>query len=311
MPDSGTPVELLRGLAVLAEPPSKEHDGIIAALGMQAAPSSSEYSDVFMFQLYPYASVHLGQEGMMGGDARERVAGFWTAVGQTPPAEPDHLSALLGLYVGLTEQIAIANAEGASAEAMLLDQSRGALMQEHLAPWVFAYLDRVVELTSGPYGEWAILLRDVLRSEVTSGGALPVHLREAPPLPDPREDGSEAFLAGLLAPVRSGAIFTRSDLGRIASTLDVGLRAGERRYALEHILAQDAPGVLTALSEEAGRQAMAHAAREEWLGGTACFLADRALRTQTLLCELAESGALSAEEAADGKESGDTTADVS
>ena len=61
MPESGTPVELLRGLAVLAEPPSKEHEGIIAALGMQATPSSSEYSDVFMFQLYPYASVHLGQ----------------------------------------------------------------------------------------------------------------------------------------------------------------------------------------------------------------------------------------------------------
>ena len=206
MPESGTPVELLRGLAVLAEPPSKEHEGIIAALGIQATPTSSEYSDVFMFQLYPYASVHLGQEGMMGGDARERVAGFWTAVGQTPPAEPDHLSALLGLYVGLTEQITIANTEGSSAEAMLLDQSRGALMQEHLAPWVFAYLDRVVEFTSGPYVEWATLLRDVLRSEVTSGGALPVHLREAPPLADPRKNGSEAFLAGLFAPVRSGAI---------------------------------------------------------------------------------------------------------
>ena len=40
----------------------------------------------------------------MGGLARERIAGFWNAVGLTPPPEPDHLAALLGLYASLTER---------------------------------------------------------------------------------------------------------------------------------------------------------------------------------------------------------------
>ena len=71
------PVEVLRGLAVLAEPPSPEHRRLAEALGLSEAPTPAHYADVFLFQLYPYASVHLGPEGMMGGEAGARVAGFW------------------------------------------------------------------------------------------------------------------------------------------------------------------------------------------------------------------------------------------
>ena len=87
---STTPVELLRALTVLAEPPGPAHARVADALGFSEAPAASDFGDVFLFQLYPYASVHVGAEGMMGGDARQRVAGFWRALGRTPPAEPDH-----------------------------------------------------------------------------------------------------------------------------------------------------------------------------------------------------------------------------
>ena len=167
MPDRATPVEVLRGLAVLAEPPGSEHVRLAEVLGLPSVPTASEYSDVFLFQLYPYASVHLGAEGMMGGDARERVAGFWRALGHTPPAEPDHLVALLGLYVALTEQVQTAGTQDGGpdeAELVLVAQARVALMREHLAPWVFPFLSRVEELAPGPYGTWAALLTEVLRS---------------------------------------------------------------------------------------------------------------------------------------------------
>ena len=314
----GAPVELLRGLAVLAEPPTAEHAGLAELLGLSEPPTPAHYADVFLFQLYPYASVHLGPEGMMGGEAAARVAGFWRALGYEPPPEPDHLAALVGLYASLCAR----EAELDGAEARLTRRSGTALLHEHLAPWVFHFLQRVRELTDGALGEWATLLAEVLRREVeeriagpaegggpevgegleaevpedrepeagygaADGGALPVHLREAASLPDPRESGAAAFVPGLLAPVRSGVILTRSDLARIAQDLDLGLRAGERRYALEHLLAQDAAPVLRALAETAEAQALQHDRREGWLGATARFHAGRARDTARLLRELA------------------------
>jgi len=85
-------------------------------------------------------------------------------------------------------------------------------------------------------------------------------------------------------------IVTRADLARVAHEAEVGLRAGERRYALEHLLGQDAVRVLAHLAEEAGRQAVHHAAREPWLGPTATFQAGRARNTEALLTELAQEG---------------------
>lgn len=281
-------IDLLRGLAVLAEPPERRHGPIAESLGLPRPPTASEYSDVFLFQLYPYASVYLGPEGMMGGEARDRVAGFWKALGYAAPAEPDHLASLLGLYGTLAEHEA--TLEG--APRALTRQSRTALLHEHLAPWAFPYLDRMGELAPMPYREWAHLLSDALLAEISELDASPpehpcLHYRWAPPLPDPRTEGAAAFLAGLLAPVRSGAVVTRADLARISSAADLALRAGERRYALEHLLAQDAATVLAALGHEVRRQGQDHDARVPRLGGSARFLRDRCASTATLLEALA------------------------
>lgn len=288
--DPTPPVELLRGLAVLAEPPTRSHPRLVEVLELGEMPSPSDYSDVFLFQLYPYASVHLGAEGMMGGEARSRVTGFWQALGYDPPAEPDHLASLTGLYAALAEREAALS----GAEHRLTRRGRIALLHEHLAPWVLHFLDRVREMGPEAYGRWAELLGRALVDEIASipAGAfdaegLPLHLRVAPPLLDPRREGAEAFLSGLLAPIRSGFILTRADLARIASDLDVGLRAGERRYVLEHLLAQDAVGVLRGLAVEARRQGARHERRVPLLGATARFHAERAATTAELLSQLA------------------------
>ena len=295
------PVELLRALAVLAEPPGPEHARLADAVlltnseGLGGAPTASEHGDVFLFQLYPYASVHLGAEGMMGGEARDRVAGFWSALGRTPPAEPDHLSALLALYASLCEE----GREGAcdplsrQGSVVLLERSRAALLDEHIAPWLPHYLARVQELAPGFYSRWAELLSRTFAAEVERAGPadrLPLHLREAPELPDPRVDGGDAFLVGLLATVRTGVMLTRADLASIAGALDLGLRAGERRYALASLLGQDPVGVLHALAEEARRQGAMHAGRVERWGAASDFLAARARTTAELLEQLATQG---------------------
>jgi hypothetical protein len=82
-------------------------------------------------------------------------------------------------------------------------------------------------------------------------------------------------------------ILTRADLARIAGDLGLGLRAGERRYALEHLLAQAPEPVLFALAAEARRQGAAHEARAPWLETSAMFHAARARACAGLLEALA------------------------
>ncbi len=293
-------VDLIRTLAVFAEAPASEHIHLWKTLGIEESPSASDYADIFLFQLYPYASVHLGPEGMLGGEAQNRVAGFWGALGRNPPAEPDHLAALLGLYATLSEQMGLVGTSSSElprfpeAEALMITQGRKALLQEHIAPWVPAYLEHIIEIAAGPYRSWALLLDKVLRVELARAGCpkqLPLHLRESLPLADPRTDGADAFISGLLAPVRSGIILARADLARLSSELDLGLRAGERRYALEHLLSQDSTGFLQSLAAESARQAVGHEHRRELLGITADFFLDRALKTSELLRTLSDGGA--------------------
>jgi TorA maturation chaperone TorD len=293
-------VDLIRALAVLGEPPVRESAQMADAVGLGSLPTGTEYSDLFLFQLYPYASVHVGPEGMLGGPARDRVAGFWRALGQTPPAEPDHLSALLGLYASVVDQAA--SAEG--AEAALLEEGRVALLHEHLTPWVFFFLRRVAHMADPFYTRWAELLGDVLAREVRRGPAaveLPVHLRDAPELPDPRTEGGEAFLTGLLAPVRSGLILTRGDLTRLGRLLELGLRVGERRYVLEHLMGQEPVSVLRALRDEASARARHHDDAEPLLGVVATFWAGRARRSAELLDALAAEGSEALATAAHGQ----------
>jgi len=284
---SGRPVELLRALAVLGEPPRPEHERVAQALGLPRVATNSEYADVFLFQLYPYASVYVGEEGMMGGDACDRVAGFWTAVGRVPPTEPDHLSALIALYADLVDE----QVGGAGPEGALHQEAARALLHEHLSPWVFAYLARLAELGSGFYGDWGALLEEALREEQAAApgqALLPVHLRSVDGIADPRDGGGSGFVTSLLAPARAGMILTRADLARLSSALDLGLRAGERRYALEHLLCADPEGVLRWLAHEAKRQAEGHGARVSLLGSTASFCQERALETAALCESLAE-----------------------
>src|SRR3982751_5490214 len=132
-------MELFRALAVLVEPPVAEAARVAEALELGPMPGAATYTELFVFELYPYASVYLGAEGMLGGEARDRVAGFWRALGETPPAEPDHLSLMLALYARLVEM------EEHAAVGVRRETWRGArkaFLWEHILSWLPLYLDK-------------------------------------------------------------------------------------------------------------------------------------------------------------------------
>jgi TorA maturation chaperone TorD len=280
-------MELFRALAVLAEPPGRPGAARVAeALGLGAPPSAAEYTDVFVFRLYPYASVYLGSEGMMGGEARDRVAGFLAALGQAAPQEPDHLALMLGAYAWLAEAEAAAE-EGRPRESMRA--ARRAFLWEHLLSWLPVYLDKLEQVAPPFYRGWGETLRAALDAEAEALGqpdALPLHLREAAPPADPRESSAEEFLQTLLAPARTGLILLRDDIARMARDLGTGVRAGERLYALRSLMGQDAAGALRCLSTEADAWAALHRRRAAAHGPVAGWWAERAASTAKLLREL-------------------------
>ncbi|HSJ47194.1 MAG TPA: molecular chaperone TorD family protein [Euzebyales bacterium] len=273
-------MELLRALGALAEEPGPAHEPLAALLHLPRAPDAAAFTDCFMFNLYPYASVYLGAEGKLGGAARDRVAGFFRALGAVPDTEPDHLTLLVTAYGQLRDVPADGPAGHAAA----------ALLHEHLVPWLPLYLARVRALAPAPYPQWAQVLADVLLAD--AGGVAdavdpPLHLRDAPALPDPRAAGHDAFVDGLLSPVRAGVILTGRDLLRASRELRLGLRVGERRFVLDALLAQDAAATLRWLAGHTRTTGDAWAPWTEVAPTTATWWSTRADATLGLLHELA------------------------
>lgn len=284
-------MELVRALAALAEPPHPAHAPIARVLGFPGLPQPAEHTELFLFQLYPFASFHVGPDGMLGGEAADRVAGFWRALGREVPGEPDHLSALLGLYAGLSQAEA---RESAGARRILRRESRKALLWEHLLSWLLPYLHAVRDIAPPFYRRWAELLRAALLSEAAELGApdrLPLHLREAPPLADPRASGGSVFLRELTAPVRTGMLLTRADLARCAGDLGLGRRAGERRFVLKALLSSDPEAALDWLGREAARWRAVHERDRTEARVVSRFWASRAAATHDLLAELTREAA--------------------
>jgi hypothetical protein len=272
-------MELLRALATFVDEPGAAHARVAAALDLPCAPDPAAHTDCFSFTLYPYASVHLGPEGQLGGEARDRVAGFFRALGAVVPPEPDHLVVLLTAYGQLREHSSAAAGHAARA-----------LLHEHLLSWLPLYLARVRATAAAPYPQWAALVDEALFADASADdgvSGLPLHLRAAPTLPDPRVAGHDAFVGGLLAPARSGLLLTAADVRRAARELGLGLRVGERRFVLDALLGQDAGATLRWWAAHARTTTQAW---EPWVPvarPTARWWIARAGATQALLDELA------------------------
>lgn len=273
-------VELIRALATLGEPPGAETPAIVEALGLPAPPDLADYTDFFVFQQVPFASVYLSFEGMVGGDAGDRIAGFWRALGGTPPAEPDHLATLLAAYADLSAAM-----HSDAGELARRGAASHALLWEHILSWMPVFLTSAVR-AHGPYAPWARLLLEALLEEARTSPVepvMPIHLRDLTPLGQPSRGESDAFIAALLAPVRSGIILTRRDLARASHATGLGIPPGERRSMLRSLFDQDARLTAGWLADEAAWWERRHAEVEPELGPVAQFWRRQAAATAMLL----------------------------
>jgi hypothetical protein len=276
--------ELLRALGVVmsAVPPSADH--LHAALKLPPW-SRAEHTQAFTLELPPFASVHLGPEGKLGGEGADRVAGLWRALGLDPPADADHLGNLLSLLAELGE----AEARVASdATRRRLAHARATLLWEHLWSWVPGYLT-ALRRHHPATAPWAELVARAVTREATAtepAAALPLALRAAPP--PPSVDGSAGeLLDALTVPVRTGFVLTASDVAVAAGATGSGLRRGERCFALRALFEQDPAATLRWLADHAAGWARRHRCQPPVAHDPAPWWAARASHTAGVLAELA------------------------
>jgi hypothetical protein len=256
-PPAGLPPtgELIRALGAIALSPPPACDTLCDAAGLPRF-SGADHTAAFVLLAPPFAAIHLGPEGKLGGEGRDRVEGFWRAIGQRPPAGADHLGALLMSYAGLREL---------STSVPAADRASQALFREHI--WSFApgYLSAAATLGIGPASAWAGLTLEVLQAERDTRerqedqALLPLALREAPAPLSPTASFDEVLDAAV-TPACSAMILTQPELAAGAARLGVGYRRGERRYALRAMVEQDKAAALGWLGDLAGQWAARHTA---------------------------------------------------
>jgi len=281
--------ELLRalGAAILTPPPG--NTALCGALDLPAQ-SGVDHTDVFVLSAPPHGAIHLGQEGKLGGEGLDRIAGFWRALGLRAPEDADHLGTLLMLYAELGQAEAGASDERSRAQ---LHRAREALFHEHIWSWAPGYLTAVMGLQVDSTTAWAGLTEQALRAELAELGAaalLPLALRVAPPGMDVADSFDET-LDAVVAPVRSGVILTHRDLVACATHAGVGFRRGERRFALRAMLQQDAHGTLGWLAAHARAWTERHTSAQSTDNDPCSWWAQRAAHTARTLDALAEQGA--------------------
>lgn len=288
-------MELLRTLGALLEPPTQDSahlQHLADLLQLGPLPEASEHTDLFQFQLYPYASVYLGEEGMLGGEARDRIAGFWRILDLEPPIECDHLTIMLTFLAQLEEKQREEQQRRAPPRHIERWQHlRTTFLHEHLLTWLAPWLTRLESLAPPFYCRWAALLREALQDQTEAlqlPDDLPAFMQTAPGIADPRHEGLEGFLDSLLAPLRSGLLIVRDDLRRGARELDLGVRLAERKFVLKGMLMQNAEGVLSWLAEEAKFSASRHQQLTLAPSSLSVHWSERAKASSRLLAELAE-----------------------
>jgi len=278
--------ELLRalGAAVLTPPPGNV--ALCEALDLSLQ-TGAEHTHVFVLSAPPHAAIYLGPEGKLGGEGLDRISGFWRALGLQAPEDADHLGTLLLLYAELGEAETGASSDKARSQ---MRQARTALLHEHLWSWAPGYLAAVRGLGVPSVTEWAQLVEQALRVEVEDvkpAALLPLALRQAPSLlgSDPTFDET---LDVLVAPICSGMILTYPDLEAAAASAGLGVRRGERRYALKAMFEQDAAATLLRLAAHAEHWSAVHAAQAYGVHDACSWWSARAARTSSVLTELAD-----------------------
>ena len=243
-------MHLFPSLGELIESPGPEHGRVARMLGLPGEASRKDFTNLFVIQLFPHASIYVSPSGLAGGPIRDEIARYHEFLEAPIPAEPDHIASVLKWYGHLQN-----NLNGYAKDEDTRDV-RHSFFWNCIASWLPPYLLRARELGSTLYRAWAEVTLDVLEAEAVQLGlptTAPAPLLTAPGLPSVRS--AAEFVDALFVPVTSGLMLCRYDLGRCAAENRLVVRVADRRQNVKMFLAENPAGVSAWLYSEALRQA--------------------------------------------------------
>ncbi|MCA9838421.1 MAG: molecular chaperone TorD family protein [Trueperaceae bacterium] len=208
-----------------------------------------QYSWLFEFNVYPYASVFLDQSGMLNGDWAGFVTGVYEALGlelslSAGLAAADHLSAELEALAVLCERSETQN----EVEKQKAEHGQRVLLLEHLLPWLPSFSFAVSRIHEGFYSMLVRLCLDTVLEHATDlieeTPAPTFHFPEASEAFSYQQPGDFKKKAGeareqlqkLITPAHSGLFLSREDITQLGRKLDLPVRFAERPFMLENLV---------------------------------------------------------------------------
>ncbi len=202
-----------------------------------------QFTWLFEFNVYPYASVYLDPSGMLNAPWTGFVTGVYEALGLQPSDTQlaDHLSVLLEATAALLER------ELKATSALSAEQTRHAqrvILLDHLLPWLPVFCNTISRIDTGIYRQLCASLQDLVCEHSQN-------LIEAKPKPftfynqgenqeldnDKSQSEAEKHLRYLLTTAQSGLMLSRKDIIQAGQTLQLPIRFAERRFMLQNLIA--------------------------------------------------------------------------
>jgi TorA maturation chaperone TorD len=198
-----------------------------------------QYSWLFEFNVYPYASVFLDPSAQLNAPWTAFVAGVYHVLGiemqlTAGLAAVDHIAAHLEAQHILLER------EAAATTVMAQESARHAqwtLLCEHILVWMPLFLAAVQRVDHGFYHQLAELCQQVFGKhlELFKERTVPLTARAFEPINFGQAEAEEQLQAWL-SPAQSGIFISRQDIIRLGRLLDLPVRFAERRFMLKSLI---------------------------------------------------------------------------
>ena len=205
---------------------------------VDADEAAARYQALLGFDVLPYASVFLSEDGQLGGPIEQAIRLTMHEAGLQLTGHaidmPDHLSALLGVLSQLT------GSETADAIHPTLDAISQTLVSDFLLPWLPLFVGTLQRASAHHYQELAEL---ALELTIHHHLTLPAHPEPSsfllPSLPTFQPESVPNFraLANFLSrPALCGVYLSRSDLSMLSATERLPQGFGDRSRQLTNML---------------------------------------------------------------------------
>lgn len=208
--------------------------------------AAATHQHLFGFNLFPYASIFLASDGLLGGDISAQANQHYRQAGfqvDTAATSPDHIGHALQFLAFLCGAEADAWRDDLAHVAARMRQLQGQFLQTHLLHWIFAletavsaqqtlFYSQLASLTVQLVSEHATALEQQLRTIPLSSMALPT----PPDLLAQEKTGLRRIARYLTIPPYSGLFLSRDHIGRLARQLDLPRGFGSREQMLENLL---------------------------------------------------------------------------